>query len=48
MNDLKTVELVFDILEDSEVIQEFEDTIWIKVDKYLYDQYLNSLNDTSE
>jgi hypothetical protein len=48
MNDFKTVELVFDILEDSEVIQEFEDTLWIKVDKCLYDQYLNSLNDTTE
>ena len=41
-------DLALDIVEDSEVIEEFEDTLWIKVDKYLYDQYLNSLNDTTE
>lgn len=44
----KISELALDIIEDSEVIEEFEDTLWIKVDKYLYGQYLNSLNDTSE
>lgn len=44
----KISELALDIIEDSEVIEEFEDTLFIKVDKYLYDQYLNSLNDTSE
>ena len=37
-------ELALDIIEDSEVIEEFDDTLWIKVDKYLYDEYLNSLN----
>ena len=44
MNDMQTIELAFDILEDAEVIEEFHDSIWLKVDKYLYDQFLNSYN----
>ena len=43
-DDMKTIELAFDILEDAEVIEEFEDSVWLKVDKYLYDQFLNSYN----
>lgn len=43
-DDMKTIELAFDILEDAEVIEEFEDSLWLKVDKYLYDQFLNSYN----
>ena len=41
-------ELVLDIVEDSEVVEEYQDHLLVKVDKYLYDQYLNSLNDTTE
>ena len=41
-------ELALDIVEDSEVIEEYNDYLLVKVDKYLYDQYLNSLNDTTE
>lgn len=36
MNDWKKLELAFDILEDSEIMEEFEDCLWIKVDKEMY------------
>lgn len=41
-------ELALDIVEDSQVVEEYNDYLLVKVDKYLYDQYLNSLNDTTE
>ena len=41
-------ELALDIVEDSEVVEEYQDYLLVKVDKYLYDQWLNSLNDTTE
>jgi len=44
VNDMKTIELAFDILDDAEVIEEFEDSLWLKVDKYLYAQFLNGYN----
>lgn len=33
MNDFEKIELAFDMLEDAEVMQEFEDTVWIAVDR---------------
>jgi len=40
MTDMEKINLAFDILEDSEVMQEFDDgTIWIKVDAELYRQF---------
>ena len=35
-SDLKKIELAFDILESAEVMHEFDDVIWIAVDKELY------------
>jgi hypothetical protein len=43
MDDFKIVELAFDILEDAEVIQEFDDSVWIKVDKESWDQFQEAL-----
>jgi len=36
--------IALDILEDCEVMQEFEDSLYIKVDKDLFNEYLNQLN----
>jgi hypothetical protein len=33
MNDYEKVEMALDILENAEVIQEFEDTVWLKIPK---------------
>ena len=33
MDDFKKIELAFDILEQAEVMEEFEDSLWIKVDR---------------
>lgn len=41
MNDMEKVTMAFDILEDAEVMQEFEDSVWIKVDKELWDKFQN-------
>lgn len=39
MNDFEVVELAFDILEDAEVVQEFESDVWLKVDKELWEKF---------
>jgi len=40
MTEMEKISLAFDILEDSEVMEEFDDgTIWIKVDAELYKQF---------
>jgi hypothetical protein len=36
LTDWQKVELAFDILEGSEVMHEFDDCIWISVDKEMY------------
>lgn len=33
MSDAEIVELAFDILDDAEVMQEFDDSVWLKVNK---------------
>ena len=33
MNDYQKIELAFDVLQNGEVMQEFEDSIWLKIDK---------------
>ena len=30
-----------ELLQDSEIVQEFEDSYWIKVDKEMYDEITN-------
>lgn len=39
MNDFEIVDLAFDILDDAEVMQEFDDSVWIKIDKELWDKF---------
>jgi hypothetical protein len=39
MNDYEVIELAFDMLADSEVMEEFEDSIWLKVDREMYEQF---------
>ena len=39
MDDMEKIQLAFDILEDAEVMQEFEDSVWLKVDKELWDEF---------
>lgn len=36
MNDMDKVTLAFDILEDADIVEEFEDTLFIKVDKEMW------------
>jgi hypothetical protein len=33
MNDYEKVEMALNILEMAEVIQEFEDSVWVKIDR---------------
>ena len=39
MTDHEKIELAFDMLEDAEVMQEFDDCMWIKVDKELWEAF---------
>ena len=39
MTDEDKVEMAFDILEDAEVMEVFEDSVWIKVDRGLWEQF---------
>jgi len=42
MEDTELVELAFDILEDADVIEEFETTVWLKVDRELWEKFINN------
>jgi len=39
MTDFEKIELAFDMLEDAEVMQEFDDCVWVKIDKGLWDEF---------
>lgn len=39
MTDQEKVGLAFDILEDAEIMQEFDDSVWIKVDRALWEAF---------
>lgn len=41
------VELAFDILEDAEVMQVFDDEVWIKVDRAMWNEF-NGVEDDEE
>ena len=41
MNDWEVVELAFDILDDADVVEEFEDSVWLKVDRELWEKFIN-------
>ena len=38
LSDFEKIELAFDILQDAEIVQEFENDYWIKVDKEFFNQ----------
>jgi len=40
--DLRLVELAFDLLDDAEIVQEFEDSLWIKVDKETFNELMGN------
>jgi hypothetical protein len=37
MNDYEKVEFALDVLESAEVVQEFDDCVWVKIDKADWD-----------
>ena len=39
MNDREIVELAFDLLDEAEVMQEFDDTVWICVSKEDWEKF---------
>jgi hypothetical protein len=39
MNDWDSVALAFDVLESAEVMQEFDDFLWIKVDREQWERF---------
>ena len=45
MTDFEKLELAFDILKDAEVMQEFDDCLWLRVDKEMYLQLNGGEND---
>ena len=42
MSDFELVGLAFDILEDADVIQEFSDSVFLKVDRELWEKFINN------
>jgi len=42
MTDADIVELGFDILENAEVVQEFEKTVWVAIDKDAWEAFCKS------
>jgi hypothetical protein len=44
MNDLEKIELAFDILENADLIEEFEDSVFIKVNKEQWEALWQSQN----
>jgi len=43
MNDFEIVDMAFDILDDAEVVQEFDKSVWIKVDKELWEKFKEAM-----
>jgi len=39
MNDWDKVSLAFDLLENADVMEEFEDYLWIKVNRYDWEAF---------
>jgi len=39
MTDFERIELAFDLLEDAEVMQVFDDDVWIKVDREMWNEF---------
>ena len=47
MTDQEKVELAFDMLEDAEVMQVFDNEVWIKVDREMWNEF-NGIEETDE
>jgi hypothetical protein len=41
MSDWDKVELAFDLLEDAEVMQEFDNYLWIQVDREFWEAFFS-------
>jgi hypothetical protein len=41
MNELEKIELAFDLLADDELTQEFENCVWSKFAKSMWDEFNN-------
>jgi hypothetical protein len=46
MNDWYKVGLAFDILENAEVMEEFNDHLWVKVDREMWEAFKNHEEET--
>jgi hypothetical protein len=42
MNDNKKTELAFDLLNDAEVMQEFDDSVWLQVDRDTWLEFISA------
>jgi hypothetical protein len=47
MTDQEKIEAAFDLLENAEIIQEFTESIWIKVDRCLWKDLFEESEDVS-
>ena len=47
MTDQEKVTLAFDMLEDAEVMQVFDDCVWVKLDREMWNEF-NSITDEEE
>lgn len=47
MTDFEKIELAFDLLEYAEVMQVFDDDVWIKVDREMWNEF-NGVEDDEE
>jgi hypothetical protein len=47
MTDQEKVTLAFDILEDAEVMQVFDDCVWVKLDREMWNEF-NGIADEEE
>lgn len=43
MNDYEKVEVALDILESAELVQEFDDTVWIKISKEDWERFCSEV-----
>jgi hypothetical protein len=48
MNDFEKVSLAFDILNDADIVEEFEDTLFIKVDKQMWNEFWDTKESEDE
>lgn len=47
MTDFEKVELAFDMLEDAEVMQVFDNEVWVKLDREMWNEF-NGIEETDE